>query len=557
MTVATGPVPSMVHGAFIYTNDEDYVGGVVPFVRAGMALGQPTVVFVPGRNGDLLRAALNEQSSQVTFLDAREVGRNPARIIAAARGFAEAHAGSRIRVVGEPIWAERSAAEIGEVTRHEACVNVLFADIAATVLCPYDAGAAVLGAADRTHPYLIERGVYRPNNRYIDPAIMLAISDSLPAAPGDPDAWAIGPGQWPAVAREVRDYGFSAGLAEARLAGLVDAVGEVVTNTTGHTERPVALRLWRDSDDVICEISDDGQIMDPLIGWLEPAAKQGTGRGLWRANQICDLVEIRSGHWGSTVRLHMTVDRTPPAPPAQLRAELDAAVARTDRELSLAERLCQACVDMLKLDGAAISLIMAGVSQGTLGASSELGRRLDELQFTFGEGPCLDAVALGWPVLVEDLAEERKRQWSAYATAAMAAGVRAVFALPIEFAPSQIGVLELFSFTPRSLSEDELAIAALFAQIAASPSSDLVGGVVDWEAESHRGEPWPALPSLARAEVYQAAGIVMRQLQVGSGEALVRMRAHAFAHTLTTSEVAIEIIEHRLTLAPDDPGTTH
>jgi hypothetical protein len=154
VTVTTGPAPSMVHGAFLYANDDEYVAGVVPFVRAGMASGQPTVVFVPGRNGDLLRAALSEPSSQVTFLEAREVGRNPARIIAAARGFAEAHAGSRIRVVGEPIWAELSVAEIGEVIRHEACVNVLFADIAATVLCPYDTRSAVLGAADRTHPYL-------------------------------------------------------------------------------------------------------------------------------------------------------------------------------------------------------------------------------------------------------------------------------------------------------------------------------------------------------------------------------------------------------------------
>jgi hypothetical protein len=287
-----------------------------------------------------------------------------------------------------------------------------------------------------------------------------------------------------------------------------------------------------------------------LVGWLEPATATGGSRGLWRANQICDLVEIRSGTWGSTVRLHMSVDRRPSTSVERLRGELDAAVARTDGQLSIADRLCHALVDLLNVDGAAISFIFGGVSLGTLGASSELGRRLDELQFTYGEGPCLDAVALGRPVLVEDLGEEGKRHWSAYATAALAAGVRAVFALPVVFSPSQIGALELLSFKPRTLSQDDLAAATLAAEIAASPLSDLLGGIVDWAAETQRGEPWPALPPLARAAVYQAAGMVMRQLHVGPAEALVRIRAHAFAYSLTTSEVAIEIIEHRLLLAP-------
>lgn len=92
----------------------------------------------------------------------------------------------------------------------------------------------------------------------------------------------------------------------------------------------------------------------------------------------------------------------------------------------------------------------------------------------------------------------------------------------------------------------------LVAEIAASPLSDLLGGDIDWAAEAEQGQPWPALPPLARVEVYQAAGIVMRQLQVGPDEALVRIRAHAFANALTASDVAAAIIEHRLSLAPDD-----
>ena len=81
----------------------------------------------------------------------------------------------------------------------------------------------------------------------------------------------------------------------------------------------------------------------------------------------------------------------------RLKAELRAALAGSGGALSAANRLCQACVELLEVDGAAVSLMHEGSSQGTFGSSGELSRRLDELQFTFGEGPCLDAVRWGRP----------------------------------------------------------------------------------------------------------------------------------------------------------------
>jgi hypothetical protein len=89
----------------------------------------------------------------------------------------------------------------------------------------------------------------------------------------------------------------------------------------------------------------------------------------------------------------------------QVRTELGSALSGPGGALASADRLCQACVDLLDVDGASISFVDQGVTRGTFGSRSELSRRLDELQFTFGEGPCLDAVRMGVPVFAHDLAD--------------------------------------------------------------------------------------------------------------------------------------------------------
>lgn len=108
---------------------------------------------------------------------------------------------------------------------------------------------------------------------------------------------------------------------------------------------------------------------------------------------------------------------------------------------AIADRLCRACVELLQVDGAWISLTLDGVQRGTLGASSRTSRYLDELQFTYGEGPCLDAVAEGRPVLVADLAGVQDR-WPVYAGAVLQVGVSAVFALPVRLSAQPVGALD-------------------------------------------------------------------------------------------------------------------
>jgi hypothetical protein len=112
-------------------------------------------------------------------------------------------------------------------------------------------------------------------------------------------------------------------------------------------------------------------------------------------------------------------------------------------------------VELLTVDGAAISLIHEGTSRGTFGSSGPLSRRLDELQFTFGEGPCLDSVRTARPVLVAELRDPTEDRWPAFAEAV--AGVRAVYALPVAVAGAPVGVLALFRNTAGPLAGNDLA----------------------------------------------------------------------------------------------------
>lgn len=238
---------------------------------------------------------------------------------------------------------------------------------------------------------------------------------------------------------------------------------------------------------------------------------------------------------------------------AELRVSLGAAVAGSDPALSMADRLCHACVHLLEVDGAAISVMLEGLSQGTAGSSGELSRQLDELQFTFGEGPCTDAVRHGEPVMAENLANAAEQRWPAYAGSALGLDIRAVYALPINLANSCVGALDLYRHKPGPLEGDSLVGGLMAAELAELPLMALMSANADLVAVADGEEAWDHLAALARVEVYQATGMLMGQLGVGPADALVRLRAHAFAYGLTASEAAWLIVGRQLVLEPDEP----
>ena len=182
---------------------------------------------------------------------------------------------------------------------------------------------------------------------------------------------------------------------------------------------------------------------------------------------------------------------------------------------------------------------------GPSASAASSSRRLDEYQFTFGEIR-LDAVSSGRPVLVTDFRNMDEQRWPALGRAMRESGVRAVYALPVVIARLPVGALDLFSRRAGPLSADGLDGGLWAAEPASLPLLDLMTSDTDWAAAGEGGDGWDQLASLERVEVYQATGMIIGELDVDAAEALVRLRAYAFARGLTASEAAWAIVERRV-----------
>lgn len=211
-----------------------------------------------------------------------------------------------------------------------------------------------------------------------------------------------------------------------------------------------------------------------------------------------------------------------------------------------ANALCLACLPLLGVDAAALSLVNDGENRGTFGASTDNARLLDALQFTTGEGPCRDAALTGSPVLVPDLHAYDKLRWPAYQDAADRAGLRAVFAIPLRTGRITFGALDLFRSTPSPLSLTQLADAVSVADAAAQILLAVVIDIAEDPGSTTTAEHWEQVTSMARIEIYQATGMIMAQLRLPAALALVRLRAYAFAHDQTAGEVARQVVSGRL-----------
>jgi anti-sigma regulatory factor (Ser/Thr protein kinase) len=244
----------------------------------------------------------------VAFADMRQLGRNPARIIPALRAFADRHPGKRVRYLAEPVWPDRPYAEQLAAARHESLVNLAFAGAQISLVCLYNAAAlprAVIERACSTHPSLLSDGKERDSQRYLGPAQYPdGLDVPLPSPPDGAQTLFYEQDLRPLRALVVA-AARAAGLDAARCTDLVIAASEVAANTLRHTRAGGVVRLWHTDGELLCQIEDDGYIRDPLAGYRRPADGMPGGQGLWLVNQVCDLVEIRTGKLGTTIRLHM------------------------------------------------------------------------------------------------------------------------------------------------------------------------------------------------------------------------------------------------------------
>lgn len=300
------------HEAFLYAGEEEFLVGAASFVRGGLESDEAIMVVVDSPKLDLLRSELGADADAVVFGDMSELGTNPARLIPAWRKFlaSESVKGRRVRGIGEPVGADRGPAEMRECHRHEALLNLAFADAGNLwFLCPYDTEALapeVVEEAYHTHPYVLGGHGPRVSAAWSGPeGAAVPFAEPLPDPAGTPQELHFDPEALPVLRRLVAGLASSAGIDADRVADLVLGVNEVATNSVRHGGGRGLLRVWREPDRLICEVHDEGTIEDPLVGRSQPDAEALSGHGLWIANQTCDLVQVRSFADGTVVRMHM------------------------------------------------------------------------------------------------------------------------------------------------------------------------------------------------------------------------------------------------------------
>ncbi|HSS41109.1 MAG TPA: sensor histidine kinase [Solirubrobacterales bacterium] len=298
------------HEAFFYSSDEEFLLGTVPYLEEGIGAGETVLVVLPEERMQLVKEALGSNAEAVEFWSMGNVGRNPARLIPAWRDFLYTCDLDRgVRGLGEPISPDRSAAELEECELHERLFNLAFAaERSLTVMCPYDTRGLdheVLEGAERSHPVCAH-----PHGKAVSPRYSLdAPLEGTLAQPARPAVRLdFGRADLAMVRHLVAQCARSAGLDSRRNEDLVLAVCEVATNSVQHGGGTGRLHVWDEDGELVCAVRDAGHIDDPLVGRQRPRPDQDHGRGLWIANQLCDLVQVRSGEAGTDVRLRMHFD---------------------------------------------------------------------------------------------------------------------------------------------------------------------------------------------------------------------------------------------------------
>jgi hypothetical protein len=297
------------HEAFLWHEKADFTDGLVPFITDGLDAGEPVMVALVPEHTAWVEDALRERSGEVTFVDMAELGRNPARIIPAWQRFLDLHSDRRqpVRGIGEPIWPGRRREELLECQLHEALLNVAVdPEIPFWLICPYDTenlGPEVVEEASRSHPVLVEADSYQGSGNYGGrPHVDSLFSRELDEPTTVPIEIDFGPENLDGLEGRVAAELLLTGLAAESAEHLARATHRLAFCSLSRGAAHGRVRAWRQPHAAICEISDDTVVHDLLLGRRAPFGQEHDG--LWQANQLCDLVQLRSTTSGTTVRVH-------------------------------------------------------------------------------------------------------------------------------------------------------------------------------------------------------------------------------------------------------------
>ena len=215
---------------------------------------------------------------------------------------------------------------------------------------------------------------------------------------------------------------------------------------------------------------------------------------------------------------------------------------------TLPELLCEMCARVLPVTGVGLALMSAAGHEGVVAATDGSARVMEDLQFTLGEGPCLDASSQGVPVLQPDLARTAPARWPAFGPGVLEAGMAAIFAFPLQVGGIRLGALDLYRDVAGGLDSPQLFDALVFADAA-------VVLILHLQNRTEPGEglhPQLSDPLGNRTEIHQATGMIAVQAAVGLAEALLLLRAHAFSAGRTSLEVARDVVGRRLRIDRED-----
>ncbi|MBA3417202.1 MAG: GAF and ANTAR domain-containing protein [Geodermatophilaceae bacterium] len=233
-------------------------------------------------------------------------------------------------------------------------------------------------------------------------------------------------------------------------------------------------------------------------------------------------------------------------------AEILNSIADGGPQASLPVRLCQECVVALSITGVGLTLMTAdGLSGGMVAVTDRPAQGMEELQFALGQGPCVDASRSRRPVLQPDLLSTAVARWPEFGAAIPTAGVRAIFAFPLQVGAFRLGVLALYRDTPGRLGDSELTDALAYADAATTLLLDL-------QDQAGANREHPALTGALdnRAVVHQATGMISVQLGVSPTEALLRLRAHAYATDRPMHDISVAVVGRRMRFDHSEYGST-
>ncbi len=300
-----GMSDSFRHEALPYPGTEHFVSSAVALVREGLENDERIVVLARAAKLDDLQDALGPDGAEVTFVASDQHARNPARIAMILDNFRYGSGDRHSRGINDSFPGRSPAARAEAVFADHLLNAVPLRSWTMSLICLFDNSAL-----DDSGQHSIRQGhgVVRGSdtNSDYDPDLAQQLyATALDPAPPSAARLVVTPGDLTTARSFVRDEVAAYGLAADRVDDLVLAVNEIVTNSLRHGGGTAYLAVWAEDGAALCEVRDRGHVKDPLTGRFAPAPSSTGGRGVWMANSLCDLVQLRSSPAGTVVRLQV------------------------------------------------------------------------------------------------------------------------------------------------------------------------------------------------------------------------------------------------------------